>query len=133
MIFLAMSNIHVNLETLLVALLASGGFWGLLTTVVNYWIHKKSEEKAVNKEINEMKLVIADANFPAMQNGIRGILYDKIIDRCQKAIDEGYISPDDYDDLVTYSYKPYADLNGDGTAERMMNQVRELPSVPPHY
>lgn len=112
---LNIASFHVDIETFIFALIASSGFWGLVTTITNHVLHKKS---------------VKDSDIQAMKDGIRGILYDKIIERCQRAIDEGFISPDDYDDLIKYNCKPYKDLGGDGTVDRIMLQVKALPNSP---
>ena len=82
-------------------LLASSGFW-------SYLLRKQKAESA------ETKLMI-------------GLGHVKIIDLCMKYIERGYITKDEYDSLNKYLYIPYKELGGNGTAERMMEEVAKLP------
>jgi hypothetical protein len=34
---------------------------------------------------------------------------------------------DEYEELLKYYYEPYKELGGNGTAEQIMNRVRQLP------
>ena len=82
-------------------LLASSGFW-------SYLLRKQKTESA------ETKLMI-------------GLGHVKIIDLCMEYIERGYITKDEYDSLNKYLYIPYKELGGNGTAERMMEEVAKLP------
>ncbi|QEQ93892.1 hypothetical protein SEA_KARDASHIAN_27 [Streptomyces phage Kardashian] len=42
-------------------------------------------------------------------------------------IERGYITKEEYDELNEYLFKPYAALGGNGTAERIMAEVSQLP------
>ena len=48
-----------------------------------------------------------------------------------KYLKAGWISPSDYDDLYKYLYLPYKKNGGNGSAERLMEQIKELPPYPP--
>ena len=48
-----------------------------------------------------------------------------------KYLKVGWISPSDYDDLYKYLYLPYKKNGGNGSAERLMEQIKELPPYPP--
>ena len=56
-----------------------------------------------------------------------GLGHIKIIETCEKYIVRGYIRQDEYDSLYNYLYLPYKELGGNGTAERMINEVKKLP------
>ena len=56
-----------------------------------------------------------------------GLGHVKIIETCEKYIARGYIRQDEYDSLYNYLYLPYKELGGNGTAERMINEVKKLP------
>ena len=88
--------------TLAVAVFGSTGFWT--------WVQNRSKKKSA-----EAMLLL-------------GIAYDKILWQCNKHIEQGYISADDYDDLNKYLFVPYHDMGGDGTAEKLMDEVRRLPT-----
>ena len=40
---------------------------------------------------------------------------------------------DEYDNLKNYLYEPYKKLGGNGTAERVMDEVDKLPIKPNDY
>ena len=90
-----------NIIAIVCTLLASSGFW-------SYLLRKQKTESA------ETKLMI-------------GLGHVKIIDLCMKYIERGYITKDEYDSLNKYLFIPYKELGGNGTAERMMEEVAKLP------
>ena len=96
-----MSNILV---TILCALLASAGFWGLVTKLVD----KKSAKSKV----------------------ILGLGYKAIRDTAMEYIQKGNITQNEYEDLYKYLYVPYKRMGGNGSAERLMREVEKLPIVP---
>lgn len=62
----------------------------------------------------------------AVKDGIKGILHNEIIYRCKKLLIIGYVTPDDLEELE-YLFKPYKGLNGNGTAEKLIDRVYNLP------
>ena len=58
---------------------------------------------------------------------ILGLGHIKIIDICEKYIERGYITQEEYDSLYNYLYIPYKELGGNGTAERLVQEVKQLP------
>lgn len=87
--------------TLVVAVLASGGFWA-------YFQSRHTASKA------ETRL-------------LRGIAHDRIVWLGMNYIQRGYIYGDELDNLYTYLYLPYKKLDGNGTAEEVMERVMDLP------
>lgn len=67
------------------------------------------------KKSNESKLLM-------------GIAYSEIIAQAQKYISRGYITVDEYDELDRYFYQPYKNMGGNGTAEKLMKEVGNLPT-----
>lgn len=61
---------------------------------------------------------------------IMGLAHDKIIFLCIKYIEKGFVTKDEYEDLIKYFWEPYSTLGGDGTVERIMNMVHALPLKP---
>ena len=92
--------------TIVVAIFGSTGFWSLLNT---YILNKKKAKS------DETKLIM-------------GIAYRNIIAQCEKYIKRGYIEPDEFNELYRYLFEPYSNMGGNGTAQKMMNEVRQLPS-----
>lgn len=94
-----------NIITIVVAVFASSGFWLFIQTV---WTTRKKKQSA------EDRLLM-------------GIGFSKITDIGLKYIERGWVTKDEYHDLNKYLYEPYRDMGGNGTAERIMEQVRKLP------
>lgn len=61
----------------------------------------------------------------AIKKGNITILHSLIYKECKKYINDGTISIQDYDDL-TYLYKAYKNLGGNGVAEKMYNKITDL-------
>ena len=91
---------------LILAVVASGGFWTLLQTIIANRQKKKSAESRL----------------------ILGLAFDRICERAERHLEDGYISTDDYNDLIKYLYAPYKEMGGNGTVERLMLQVKALPN-----
>ena len=87
--------------TVLGSILASNGLWT--------WLTSKSKKKS-----NESKLLM-------------GIAYSKIIQQAEIYLARGSVTTDEYHELYHYLYEPYKDMGGNGTAERLMEQVKKLP------
>lgn len=87
--------------TLIVAVFGSTGFWS--------WLMNKQKKKSAESCL------------------LMGIAYSEIICRCEYYIKRGYISTDEYNELNRYLYKPYHENGGDGTAEKLMEEVKRLP------
>lgn len=58
---------------------------------------------------------------------LKGLGHSKIVETGMKYIDRGYITKDEYEDLYTYLYEPYKALGGNGSAERIMDEIKRLP------
>lgn len=58
---------------------------------------------------------------------LRGMGHDMIVSKGKAYIKMGSITPDEYENLNDYLYEPYKALGGNGTAERIMEEVRKLP------
>lgn len=93
-----------TLETIIVAIFASSGFWAFLLAVVNKIFDKRSAK-------NKMLL---------------GLGHDRIIALCEKYISQGWITSEDYENLHDYLYTPYKKMGGNGTAEKLMHDVDKL-------
>lgn len=87
------------------AVFTSTGFWAFLT----YILQRK------------------EANDSAESQMLKGLGHDRICSLGQLYIKQGYIDKDDYENLHDYLYLPYKKLGGNGTAEKIMNEVEKLP------
>lgn len=94
---------HIDIiVTLAVAVFGSTGFWS--------WVQSRGKKKSA-----ESRLLL-------------GIAYSEIIRRSEHYIHQGYIAVDEYNELNRYLYEPYRDLGGNGTAQKLMDEVRKLPT-----
>ena len=96
-----MSQYLQMLITILTSLIASTGFWTFLDKVKN----NNSKENAM----------------------LIGLGHDRIITLGMEYLKRGYIYESEYDNLYNSLYKPYKSLGGNGSAERIMEEVKKLP------
>ena len=88
--------------TVICSVIASSGFWAYL----QYRAEKKSAK-------NRM---------------ILGLGHDRIVSLCQEYLAKGFITSDEYENLYDYLWKPYEKMGGNGSAKRLMEQVKQLPT-----
>ena len=90
------------LTSVLIALISSTGLWSCIAN-------------RRNKHDAKTRLLL-------------GLAHDRIIYLGTQYITRGYITPDEYENLNDYLYQPYAENGGNGSAKRVMEQVKALPS-----
>ena len=96
----------------IVALLTSTALWGVVSKV----ILKRMELAAKRSKADE-----------AERKLLVGLAHDRIIHLGMVYIDRGYITQDEYENLQVYLSEPYAEMGGNGSAKRVMEEVRKLP------
>ena len=89
------------LITIVVTLVASSGFWAV--------IEKRTQQRNMQTEL------------------LIGLAHDKIVYLGMSYIQRGWLYYDEFENLATYLYKPYEKLGGNGSAMRVMEEVRKLP------
>ena len=87
--------------TVVCAVLGAGGFWSFLQNK-----HDKKDAKT--------KMIL-------------GLGHDRLLYLMTKYIERGWVSSDEYEDLIKYLYAPYRELGGNGTIKRLMEEVDKLP------
>lgn len=92
---------------LITSVFASTGLWSLISLSI---------QRRTNRKDNLTRLVL-------------GLAHEKIITLSMKYIKRGNITKDEYDDLMKYLFSPYKDCGGNGTAERIIEEVKKLPIV----
>lgn len=96
-----MSTIEV-VVAIVVSVIASTGFWSFIQSIRN----KKSAETRM----------------------LMGLAHDRIMYLSMHYIKRGYITKEEYEDLITYLYEPYLELGGNGSARHIIeDQVDKLP------
>ena len=96
-----------TLVTIVVACIASSGFWA--------FISKVTEKKSANTKM------------------LVGLGHDRIIYLGMTYIERGYITQDEYENLHDYLFVPYEKLGGNGSAARVMKAVEKLPIHASNY
>lgn len=87
--------------TVLITLIGSAGFWSYLDA--------RRTKKSANTRL------------------LMGIAHDRIVFLGMKYVERRYITSDEYENLNDYLYVPYAEAGGNGSAKRVMEEVRKLP------
>ena len=94
---------HIDIiVTLIVAVFGSTGFWT--------WITNRAKKKSA-----ESRLLL-------------GLAYSEIINRADACLSRGWAEVEEYNQLNRYLYQPYAEMGGNGTAQKLMDEVRNLPT-----
>jgi len=89
--------------TIVVAVVASSGFWAFLQSISD-------------KKNAKTKMLV-------------GLAHDRIMYLGMAAIEKGSITRDEYENLNTYLYQPYKKLGGNGVCERIIKEVDKLPLI----
>ncbi len=63
----------------------------------------------------------------AQRKMLVGLAHDRIVHLGMVYVDRGYITQDEYENLNDYLYVPYEKMGGNGSAKRVMEEVRRLP------
>ena len=90
---------------LVVAVFGSTGLWTLVSTI---W-QAKSKKISVEGKM------------------LRGLAHDRICELGSKYLRQGDITKDEFENLHEYLFVPYHELGGNGTAEKIMEDVKRLP------
>lgn len=90
--------------TIIVAIFGSTGFWSWLSG------------RRVKKD-GATKLIL-------------GLAYQQIIRSAEHYIKRGFIDSDEYNELNRYLFEPYTAMGGNGTAQKLMEEVKHLPTRP---
>ena len=99
--------------TIVVTFIASSGFWTFMNSLtMKKWDAKKCQETD-NYNITEMLI---------------GLGHDRIMYLGVTYIDRGWITRDEYENLHDYLYVPYKNLGGNGSADKIMKEVNDLPT-----
>jgi hypothetical protein len=87
--------------TILVSVLASSGVWAVVMKVMD------------KKDVRTQMLI--------------GLGHDRIMYLGNSYIARGYITSEEYENLVDYLYRPYELMGGNGSAKRVIEEVKKLP------
>lgn len=76
------------------------------------------------------KVIAQHKEDEAVCEGVKALLHDRIYVECGRWIARGYCPMEDRKN-IEYMYRPYKELGGNGTGERLYNAVQDLPFDPP--
>ena len=63
----------------------------------------------------------------AQRKMLVGLAHDRIVHLGMVYVDRGYVTQDEYENLNDYLYAAYEKMGGNGSAKRVMEEVRRLP------
>lgn len=112
--------IQAIVSTIVGAIFGSSGV-AFLTFLIQRHDRKTDKRQEEYEELSSKISDIADA--------VRGQGHDRITCLGGKYIQRGGITHDEYENLYDYLYKPYKALGGNGTAEKVMEDVKNLPII----
>jgi hypothetical protein len=92
-------------RAIIIAVFASTGLWSFISMLVQRYMERKSDYALM----------------------MRGLGHDRICCLGEYYVKRGCITRDEYENLVDYLYIPYKKLGGNGTAEKIINEVKQLP------
>lgn len=95
------------IASIVVAVFASTGFWAFIT----FLIQRKDSKSSMEGQM------------------LKGLGHDRICYLGSCYIQQGFITKEDYENLHDYLYSPYKKLGGNGTAEKIMKDVAQLPII----
>ena len=95
-----MSPIQQTLLTVVGAVLASSGFWAYF-------------QNRLNKNTVHSNMLI-------------GLAHDRIMYLGMSYIERGWLTRDEYENIYNYLYEPYERMGGNGSAQRIMDEVKKL-------
>lgn len=93
--------------TIIVAVLASSGFWAFISAVLVNRTKKKS----------------------LSSKALLALLHDRLYYLLEQHIEHGSVTPDAHENIM-YLYEPYKEMGGNGTCERLINEFNKLPIEP---
>lgn len=94
------------------AVLASSGLWA--------FIQKRFDRKFEEQQKD-------DEGRQAERAMLRGLAHDRIMYLGMQYINKGWCTQDEYENLEIYLFEPYEKLGSNGSATKVMEEVRKLP------
>lgn len=134
-----------NWTALIAAAIGGGGITGLVE-LIKFFVKRHDEKKgkvtgtqAAIQQLSDQTQNLTDMVEHLIQTqdqskkdiedhgeAIAGLEHDRIVHLGKGYFKSGHISIQDYDDINNYLYKPYKKLGGNGTAETVMNRLKEM-------
>lgn len=114
--------------TICATLLASSGFWVFLQNAISR-VTKRDDKirEIVREETQDIRNKTVE--WELIGQAVMGTKHNELVSACMTYLERGYITPAELDDLDKYIYQPYKNLDGNGTGEKLMADVRALPTI----
>lgn len=93
-----------HIVLIIVTVVGCNGLWALIQSIVT----ERKREESVEHE------------------ALLALLHNSLYKQCEQSIEKEFVTFDEVDNLE-YLYRPYKKLGGNGTCERLMDEVRKLP------
>lgn len=116
-----MSPFFQTLVSTIIGAIFGGSGVTFLTFLIQRHDRKADKRQEEYAELSRKISEIADA--------VRGQGHDRVIYLGGRYIQRGGITKDEYENLYDYIYLPYKALGGNGTAEKVMEDVKNLPII----
>jgi len=94
-----------------------GALFGVTTSIMGYVLRK------LNHKINEQE---------SIKLGVQALLKDRIIEKYERVMDEGYC-PVYLRDSIMAMAKEYYNLGGNGIVPSLIDKIQYLPTSPPDH
>lgn len=126
-----------TIVTVVVAIFASTGFWTFINNRMSRKDQKEDEtakfkkwREGADKYHEDVKESIDKfkEQMDLQSEMLMGLGHDRILQLGEKYIAQGSITLEEYEDLDKYLYRPYAALGGNGTAKKIMEEIKALPT-----
>jgi hypothetical protein len=87
--------------TMICGILASGGLWAFITRLM--------DKKSFTRQM------------------LLGLSHDRLVHLCMRFIDRGWLTKEEFENAYKYLYLPYKKLGGNGTIDRLVEEMKKLP------
>lgn len=97
----------------------------MLEFIIKYWVQVLFGLVVSLIGVIYRRLVAYQKQQIALQDGMKALLHDRIIQKCKEYLDQGEITDNDLDEIY-YMNEPYKELGGNGTVKTMITKVEKL-------
>ena len=98
-------------------------------TLIKFFVERKDakNEMRMLTEENSTSLKRMDAEMKLIKAMSLGALYDRARHLGEKYIEKGFVTMQEYSDWNKYLYQPYHEAGGNGTIDKIKNELDKLP------
>lgn len=96
----------ISILTIISSIAASSGFWA--------WLQRRDTRKSAITQL------------------LLGLAHDRIVFLGMSYLERGWITKDEYEDFMKYLWGPYSSFGGNGLADKVVRDVKNLPMQGAH-